>query len=309
MRRRQLQSQTYREKKRRAFRWRFVAIIVLILLLIGGAIWLLRFKELQIDTVTVRGTERIDTEEVEAVIEEKLDETLLWILPASNTFLVDESAITDSVRALSPIIGTVDVAHKGMNELMVTVQEREPVALWCARIFGDNEEKEGECYFIDKGGYIYSEAPDFTGSVFLKIFSPRSGEEIVGSVLRLGVPFGGILAHSAALEERHLHPRELLIDETKARFVVESRSDETKLFDETSIILNLEDTTSSIFKNFDILLREDTQSEFDESGLEYVDLRFGNKLYYKFKKDVAEQEEQSIDTPAEDEVATTTESQ
>ncbi len=64
-------------------------------------------------------------------------------------------------------IENVDLSTRGQT-LTVSIKEREPAYLWCEgnlSVDADTEHAQ-KCYFADKTGYIFANAPQFSGDAF-----------------------------------------------------------------------------------------------------------------------------------------------
>ena len=88
-------------------------------------------------------------------------------------------------------IKSTDVSRSGV-EITVTVVEHTPTYLWCdttddrrtrmnadgkERIDADGSEQgDEECFFTNDEGYVFSEAPLFSGNVYITLRGPLYGE-------------------------------------------------------------------------------------------------------------------------------------
>ena len=125
------------------------------LLLIAGIVYgvsvvsyLPRFS---IQTVEVNGAKEISASSIRSFVEAELYDGSRPILSRNNIFLYPRATIEQAVVDNFPRIRTVSVSRPSLlaQTVTVVVEEREPYARWC---------EGGECYLIDDGGFIFSQA-------------------------------------------------------------------------------------------------------------------------------------------------------
>ncbi|MBU4536871.1 hypothetical protein KJ603_02420 [Patescibacteria group bacterium] len=149
-------------------------------------------------------------------------------------------------------------------------------------------EKGEECYFMDSEGYIYAKAMSFTDDVYFKYeiessqinnlgVSPISDDEILGKIY---------LSESVEgqFEKVNLFIRFLKdINVDIYKLMVKENGDYQLSFDNDSLLIFDEK------QDFDLLL-ENLQAvlidlgDLEDRKFEYIDLRFSNKVLYKFKE-------------------------
>ncbi len=109
-----------RQWARRWLAWKYVVAAVLVVALVGGAIWLVFFSaQLSVQGVDVQGTERLSPREIRSAAAVPLGEPLAR---------VDLGRIRSRVQALAPV-KSADVTREWPDQVLVTVVEREPIAV------------------------------------------------------------------------------------------------------------------------------------------------------------------------------------
>jgi len=163
------------------------------------------------------------------------------------------------VRAAFPQFARVDISREGLSQLRVEITPRIPVALWCA---------EGkECAYLDEESVVFAEA--LPGSE--RLYYQLSGETIDSQRLKALLSFFG------QLENQGLVPLQANFTETGS-VVVTLRSG-ARLFIQES------EGYDTALKRLEVLLGESglipRQGTTQELNLDYIDLRYGNKVYFK----------------------------
>lgn len=116
------------------------------------------------------------------------------------------------------------------------------------------------CYYVNQNGEIATEAPRLKGTLFPKLYDEREGEKRIEEHLLAFV--------------RHFY--------NFGQFVVEN--DETLEIgwpDTMRIITTLKDDPKKVAENLALILEKEIGDRRDE--VDYIDLRFGNRVYYKFR--------------------------
>lgn len=267
-----LRTPQFARRKRRQFLLKAGALCAGVVLLLAGAVFLLRHEKLQIESVVVEGGEVVDVRALTNFISGTLAEKYLWLVPKSNVLLIPEDSLEASVLKSFPRLNTIELSRTDFRTLSVVVKEREPRALWC----GENRLGEGStpsCYFLDEHGFVYAPAPSFSGEVYIRLYGPLGGGEPIGQFFLTAEYFTKLRAFAEALQSRDVKALELaLIDERDAELYLE---------DGTKILLDPSEDLDYVLDNLLSVLTSATFKERDKINLEYLDLRFGNKVYYK----------------------------
>ena len=144
-------------------------------------------------------------------------------------------------------------------------------------------EDSNKCYFIDEAGYIFDDAPYFSGAVYLKFYGATGRENPLGAHF-FEPNFRKLVLLKDALERIDLKP---------VIFDVKDNGDISVFLTSLSssvrgpeVILKSDADMDKVVENLQSVLdTEPLKSDFRNkySSLIYIDLRFGNKVYYKFK--------------------------
>lgn len=237
--------------------------LVSVLAIIGSGAFLSFSPFFQIEKVEVKGAVLTPSSEIESIVFHEMSGSHFNLFSKRNILLYPKAAIEEEITALYPRITNVKVRIGGPRSLTVLVSERTPVALWCKE-----KEELSSCYFLDKEGYIFSEAPLFTPEVYVRFYGPVGREEALrGTFLPSQFPL--LREFVQHVEEIGFTPLSVSVEENGDVNMKVSRG--SILF---TLMKNLDDTRDNLAsfwsENHSLLAR-----------FEYIDLRFGNKIFYR----------------------------
>lgn len=243
---------------------RFFWLTVLFLIIAGTFIYFLIFSSFfQIKEIKISGNEKVSTEEIKNLIEEKIDQRILF--PSSKSiFLVDFDLIKNTLLEKFPQIAKINLKRKFPDVLTAEIKEREAIGIF----------NQPENYFlIDKEGVIfelavleseeYFEIKKLNLTTELKLGDRAVEKEIISQILDIEKKLREI---GIKIEEFTTFSEERLNAKTIEGWQIyfDSKGDLDWQIMELRLVLEKE-----------IPLEK-------RNNLEYIDLRF-SKVYYKYK--------------------------
>lgn len=262
-----------------------VKTVLVFLLLMGFAFllsWLSKMPSIQIENIEVSGNSTISKDEIIGLIRKETSAKYFKLFSKNSVFLYPKESIEAKLEDNFKKIETVSIKSKGLKTIIVSMVERKPDSLWC---FSGSENgtirknnNSGKCYFLDKEGVVFSEAPDFSGSAFLRYYGLLDGaDNPIGQNYLFGGKFKEVSEFINSLE---------VLEMRVASFRAESGSDyEIILKNGIKIILDDKQPFDKTLENIQSILGEiDLKKDYSTgspSKINYVDLRFGNKVYLK----------------------------
>lgn len=256
-------------RAKRSFPWKRVLGILSIIAVLVGVVLCIRAPRFQVARVVVDGTNVADPEAVSQAVLTDLEGNYLYILPKTSIVLVSTDTIETRIREQFPRFKDVRVERDSMHSLKVTVVEYPGVYLWC----------DDACSFMDETGTVFADAPYFSGSAYLKIYS---GE-------RQAYPFRPVSTELLATIS-YLYDRLQSIDITplSMRLTTEDTLVVSFIHYSTTAIIYFDPTSdvdSALETLYSALRTAPLSRMYHNSSavLEYLDTRFGNKVIYKFQ--------------------------
>jgi hypothetical protein len=225
-----------------------------------------------IQEIDVRGNEAITKNEIVALVNSSLAGTYFFLSPRNNQFLLPKNKIALGIANQFKRVDDIQFQNSGDNTLVVKIHEREPIGVWC------KTQESTDCYFIDYSGFVFSQSPQFSGDVF---YTYRGGIN--------GKPLGQTFVSSEAFVRVNdfIEKLRALGVETESYEIIDTDSHQVFIKDGGRIIFSTDVPYEVILENIRAILASDAFGD-DVHGVllevDYIDLRFGNKVFYKFNE-------------------------
>ncbi len=279
---------------------RALAVFALLVILAGSLYGLSQLSyspKLLINNVSVVGAEDVPPKVVRAYVETKLNDGTNPILSRQNILLYPRAFLEQSIIKYFPRIKGASISRESMlaQAIIVSVEERQPFALWCKEIGNrhppagggnGNQTAEKECFDMDDTGFIYATALPLSGKAYmifgggLPAMPSHAGQaglvESTSPITETFLPenFGGVLELIKNLRQAGFAPQGA---------IVENEKDFSVQFDEGFVMHALfNEDANTLVRNLQLALSSDPLRG-KVNKLEYIDLRFGNRVYYKNK--------------------------
>ncbi len=254
----------YRVKKRKSiFRSRFFWLALLILFLIGGIFYSIFFLSyFQVKKIEISGNQKTPTEEIKTIIAERINSKVVFFV-SESIFIIDVKGIRQEILKKYPQILEVKIKRNLPDILVVEIKERVPVGTFC---------QQNDCFYIDEFGVVFKKSSQETQPIIKsEVFNPNL---ILGqSVLEKKYLEGILKINNNLTKNLELNIKEFVISGDGKKL-------KTEIVEGWRILFDLEENISDQIYNLDLTLKEKIPPE-QRKNLNYIDLRFGNKVFYK----------------------------
>jgi len=264
-----------RKKEIRQYRKHLIvsALGACLILLIAVGVWYgARRPEVTIASVVVSGGDTVPHELVENKVASVLEGTYALFIPHRFSYMFPEADIIEAVNSI-PRVHDAAVAKSSRNEIAVTFEEYVPYALWCDSVAINASATPPLCMFVDDQGFAYAEAPTLLGETLLRFVKEEKKPEKGASVYDADTLRKYTLFSDAITEH---HKRRLrAITETKDKDLL------LHLNGGVTVLIAEGEGVEDAFEKIESLFEAE---EFEGKTLEefeYIDLRFGSKVYVK----------------------------
>jgi hypothetical protein len=277
-----------KKRKRRVLRNRAIFFSVSFLCVFVGLVFLSRWEKLLISNIEISGNKIVDTKLIKNVIDQELAGRYMWLFNKSNSFIYPRNALQYELTNKFKRLKDIKLEIKDLKTLHVSVSELEGKYTWCGEslpLVTAIDALEDSCYFVDNAGYIFDNAPYFSGSVYFKFFGKIQNMEN-GPIGRYFAPdyFESLVFFRDSIVDMGLKPYAFYVRddgdiELYLQSVVPLSSAPKIIFKGNSDIVKLVENLQSTVAVEP--LKTDLKQKYN--SLKYIDLRFGNKIYYKFE--------------------------
>ena len=274
-----------KRRRTRAFFSRTFFYFLGLAVVLALAVYLSRLPGINIETVEVEGASIVEGENIKAVAQEKISGKYLWLIPKTNVLFYPKEKIVEALTSQYKRLGEINLSIKNNRVLVVAVTEHQPLYTWCGvdlSVILEDTEKPHKCYFLDKDGYVFDEAPYFSGDVYFKFYGLQgvNPENPTGSYFAQEY-FQNLISFKQGLETLALEPITFYLKEDGDAELYLSGTKNPK----PKIFIRTDSDMENLTGNLEAALRTEplkTRMEKEYAKLEYLDLRFDNKVYSKF---------------------------
>jgi cell division septal protein FtsQ len=293
-----------RSRRRRARKLLTIAAIFLTAVLIGSILYMLWLPGFRIQEVRASGP---DTDLVASTAKQSLAGSYLHLIPHDSIFFFPEGAVRDAILAADPVVQAVSISRSSLTSISINSIPRSMAFWWCGQTRAQGTSVSG-CYQSDTEGFLFAPvqttlqnsgiqtAPSSVGTTTpqtstttntafakavvnttlpdlgqLLIYSPLSATStgtVIGSTVEQAADVPNILRFARSLQSLHADIQ-----------TVQIRGDEVDLFVKSgtriTYVIGDEDAAAARAQ------AAFPQINLDDGSIDYVDLRFDGKVYFK----------------------------
>lgn len=271
--------------KRKVARIRLALLLSIFCVVLGGGIaYFSAAPQVTLSHIVVEGTQVIDPFEVQKAIEAKLQGRYMYLFARSNSFIYPKGTIEKVLRTQFPRIATLTITRDTFTTLHISIAERSGASLYCGETMPDAVRDRGDhCFYINNDGLVFDTAPYFSGNIYFSYYKEHKGP-ILGEQLFSPEEFHVLARWVDRITSLGFKPVSLVIDKdgVYTLYLAHNPTDT-----EPKIIAKTFENLDTMADNLAISM---SKSEFSNeiklkySQLLYIDLRFKNKVLYKFNE-------------------------
>lgn len=237
--------------------------------------------------VSVTGANLVSADAVQNIASAQLAGSYGFIVPHDNALVVPGAAIRSAIQKAFPPVASVSISEKGFKTLNIAITERQAAAVWCSGTPGGeisqdagtstpvatepDSSADSDCYSMDPSGFIFATS---TGSdAVLKYYGALSAAPVGSTYLK-----GDFASLNKAIKDIGVSinqvPEEVIASADNNDVSLAFASGGVLRFIRSSDPQPTLENIASVFAS---------QGFKDHTNFEYVDFRFGDKVYVKFK--------------------------
>lgn len=234
--------------------------------LVVAAVWYsTRLASLTLVEVSVSGGETVDLSEIEQVTQSALEGAYAGIIPRRFAWFYPKGDVLAKINTI-PRVYDIEVQRDGGTRLIVTFNEYSPAGLWCQSTAGT------DCVFINNKAYAFDQAPQLSGDSLVRFV--RLGEQTkIGESMLESEQYTALWALIDLLTQRSLYVSHIEFDQVGDAFIGLVGGGELK------ILISAE--PEQTINNLDAILQSPDFKHLEPGNFQYIDLRFGEKVFVK----------------------------
>ncbi len=242
-----------------------VVAVVVVAIVVSALSYLPRFT---ITQVAVTGTDAMSPDTIKEYAEARIGNAGHPFISQSDIFFYPKAEIEQAIRAGFPRVADVHISRASMlaQAVTVVVTERKPYAKWC---------DGGNCFVLDSTGFIFAEGASSMAATPVVFSGPLQAatSSPIGQYVAPG-HFNELSTLIQRLAETSLAPTSIQSD-ASADYAV-------TLADGLIVRASYGQDADTLVRNLQLILSSEPLKS-KESSVEYVDLRFGNRVFYQMK--------------------------
>jgi cell division septal protein FtsQ len=250
-------------------------LLLLLLFCVWGISYVSYLPRYSIQSISVVGASQVSPQLISSYAETILDDGSHHLISRKNIFFYPRAVIERDIVAEFPRIKSANLSRATLfsTVLTITVEERQSFALWCS------DDSEVTCYSMDENGFIFAQAPQIPGTL------PIAQTQYIfeGGITTPTDPIGqsfvpahlpGLVALLQSLGQAGFSARGVS--------VVSDQDFSVPLTAGYFVKASFGEDPDTLTRNLQLILSSDSLRG-NEQNIEYVDLRFGDHVYYKLK--------------------------
>lgn len=236
-------------------------------------VWSFHASFWRISSVHVSGVKTVATSTVADYVTKRLDGEFAFVIPKNNILFYPKRYIRDLLLKDLPVLAEVRIHADSFNTISVEVTERQPKALWC----GADVTSAVPCFLVDEDGVVYAAALTLSGNVHTKYYGALLGT----TTPKQFVTSAEFRSVSALVETIAAHQK----NDQLVSVSIDSHKDVRMRFASNfELLFGISVDAGDLYERFTLALQSDPFRQHAIGDFEYLDLRFGDKLYYKLKE-------------------------
>jgi hypothetical protein len=260
-----------KRSKIRYYRKTIIWVSFLLVALYAISFWS-SHRSMKVVNVTIEGSKFSDSQVIEDLFFETVSGKYFYLISRSNFLLLPKKTATKKIENLLEI-DSVLIKKQDSNGVVIEVTEHEPVAEYCV---------ESICYLVNDDGLIFVKKPE----VFLDNLIVLNGEFLEEQDGEQNVDVLGEKFSNTETFQKLLSKIDLLIKENIEISSISTEDFETYTLQTVGgpvLLVEDQDTPETVVSNLKAALAQESIHKVQFNNIDYIDLRFEDKVFYKLK--------------------------
>jgi len=253
------------KRKKKILHLKIWGLLILFILIVAGLAYLSNSDSAKISNIYINDTIFFDKKEIEKIVREELDGKYLMVFGKNNIFLLPKFKIEERLKNFNSSIKKASLTLSGVNSISINIEEYKPVAVWC---------NDSDCYYLNENGLVFNKASIDYDKNLVK-FGDWLRDDPTGKTYTDPETFKKIIK---LIEFVLKVPMKVVSINTEDGLTFNLHTDVG-----TRLLYEINDNPEDVANNLNTVLEKDAINKAQLNNIDYIDLRFGNKVYYKIR--------------------------
>ncbi|HRY31310.1 MAG TPA: FtsQ-type POTRA domain-containing protein [Candidatus Paceibacterota bacterium] len=247
--------------------WKLGLTLTFLGMVIFGVSFWSRQDFFQIKSVQITGNHYVSSDIILEKFDEAVRQNLFLIFNRRNLFFLPRAEIAREIERELPVRSAY-IDMSGLSTVNLEVVEHEPKAIWC----GDSTRLD--CYLLNTDGLFFVKAPEMIFDDLIEVSGDIAGE-VLGQSYTDKKVFNNFISLKSLLKKINIGITKISTEDYET-FTLTTINGPVLLIDK-------KDGPVEIANNLKTTLEQESIHKIQLQNIEYLDLRFSNKVYYKIK--------------------------
>jgi cell division septal protein FtsQ len=254
----------FKRSKFKYYRKSIIWVSFLIIILYGTSFWS-NHQSLEVKDVEVVGNRFAEENQILNIFNEEIKGKYLFLIPKDNHFFIPEKVIIEKIKKIYSV-DNVLINKSEVGKVSIEIIEHQPIAYYCLE----------KCYFLNNRGLLFVEAPEVYFDDVIEIEGETNFEgEIIGQYFTDSDVFENMIEKINLLDNEEIDINKMSTEdfETFTLYTVGG----------PTLLVERQDTPQVVIENLKSALAQESIHEVQFNNIDYIDLRFEDKVFYKLK--------------------------
>lgn len=253
------------KRKKKILHLKIIGLFISVILSVIGLAYLSNSNFVKISEVSINDTTFFDKKEIEKIVRDELKGKYLMIFAKDNVLLFPKNKIETRIKNFNRAIKTGSIKISNLRKISVQVEEYKPTAVWC---------DETNCYYINEKSLIFDKALANYDKNLVQFYD-LIHDDPIGKNYSNPETFQKIIILINLVAKV---PMKITSINTEDGLTFNLHTDMG-----TRLLYEINDSPEEVASNLNTVLEKDAINKAQLNNIDYIDLRFGNKVYYKIR--------------------------